>query len=88
MSAAKEKPLAKSQQDLLDAMKAGIVIHYSPSMGRFQPYSYFFRNDNLKKVTAAAQGLIDKKLARKAGVYRNQVLELVAPLAANPSTGK
>jgi hypothetical protein len=73
MSAAK---LSKTQQELLDAMKAGVVVHYTPYMGTWNPNEYYFRADNHKKVTAAAKGLIDKGLAQKVGQYHKVKLEL------------
>lgn len=73
------KPLSKSQQELLDALKAGIVVRYSPYMGRFSPTAYYYRNDNFKRVTAAANALIEKGYAQKVGKYQGVKLELKEP---------
>jgi hypothetical protein len=71
--------LTKTQQELLDAMKAGIVVRYAPSLGRFNPTSYYYRDDNFKKVTAAANALISKQVAQKSGLHHRATLVLVQP---------
>lgn len=54
--------LTKTQSELLTAMKAGVVCYYMPYMGRFNPKAYYFRNDTMKRCTAAAQALLEKGL--------------------------
>ena len=56
------KKLPKTQQELLDAMQAGVICHYMPYMGRLRPNPYYFRNDNMKRCTAAAGALLEKGL--------------------------
>lgn len=57
--------LSKSQQDLLDAMAAGVQVRFTPYMGRFNPKDYYYRCDTQKKCTAAAQSLLEKGLVEK-----------------------
>ena len=54
--------LSKTQQELFDAMKAGVVVHYMPYMGTFNPTAYYFRNDTNKRCTAAAKALLDHRI--------------------------
>lgn len=68
--------LSKPQQDLVDAMKQGVTIHYMGYMGRFNPHAYYFRADTNKKCTASADALIDKGIARRTD-GRHAVLELI-----------
>ncbi len=49
--------LSKTQQELLDAMKKGVMVSYMPYMGRFRPVPYYYRCDSMKRCTAAAQAL-------------------------------
>ena len=81
------KPLPKSQQELLDAMQTGVVIHYSPYMGSWNPKAYYWRADNFKRVTAAALALIEKGRAAKVGKYNDVKLCLVSPQGAADSDG-
>ena len=60
--------LSKTQQELLDAMRSGVVVHHMPYAGRFNPTAYYFRNDNMKRCTAAAEALLNKGFAEKYGV--------------------
>lgn len=62
MSAVK---LSKTQQELLDALKAGVVVSYMPYMGSFNPRAYYYRSDTHKSVTAAACALVTKGLAER-----------------------
>ena len=54
--------LSRTQQELLEAMRGGVVCHYMPYSGRFNPTAYFYRSDNLKRCTAAAEALLKKGL--------------------------
>ncbi len=54
--------LPKTQQELLDAMQSGVVVHYMPYMGRFRPNAYYYRRDTHKRCTAAAEALLEKGL--------------------------
>lgn len=54
--------LSKTQQELLDAMKGGVTVEYMPYAGSFNPRAYYYRSDNRKKCTAAAEALRDKGL--------------------------
>jgi hypothetical protein len=74
VSAAK---LSKTQQDLLDAMKRGVTVHYMPYAGRFNPTAYYFRTDTMKRCTAAADALIQKGLAKVEGGFSKEKLALV-----------
>ncbi len=55
--------LSKTQQELLDALRSGVILHYIPYAGRFNPNAYYFRSDNMKRCTAAAEALIAKGFA-------------------------
>lgn len=68
--------LSKSQQDLVDAIKHGVTIHYMGYMGRFNPHAYYFRSDTNKKCTASANSLIEKGIARRID-GRHSMLELI-----------
>lgn len=67
--------LPKTQQELLDAMKSGVVIHYMP-YGRSNPHEYYWRSDTMKRCTAAANALIDKKIAKVVGGFSKEKLVL------------
>jgi hypothetical protein len=69
--------LSKTQQELYDAMKAGVIVHYMPYMGRFNPTEYYFRSDNSKRVTSAANALKEKGLAETVGKYNDKKLVLI-----------
>jgi hypothetical protein len=71
------RPLSKTQSELLDAMKAGVTVHFMPYMGRFNPNAHYFRQDNYKRCTAAAEALIAKGYAKRVGVYNHEYLALV-----------
>lgn len=62
------KKLSKTQQELYDALKAGVILHYMPYAGRFNPNPYYFRHDNMKLCTAAAKALLERDLAEKYNV--------------------
>lgn len=68
--------LSKTQQELYDAMKAGVVVHYMPYAGRFNPNAYYYRSDTFKHCTAAANALISKGLAKNEGVWNREKLIL------------
>jgi len=54
--------LSKTQQELLDAMKAGVTVGYMPYAGRLNPNAYYWRQDNFTRVTTAANALLEKGL--------------------------
>lgn len=67
--------LSKTQLELLEAMKNGVKCHYMPYAGRFNPTAYYFRNDTMKRCTAAARALLEKGLAVKTNSdWRGHVL--------------
>jgi len=57
-----EKPLSKLQQELLDAMRAGAVVHYMKYAGRFNPTPYYFRSDKMQRCTKQAEALMARGL--------------------------
>ena len=59
------RPLPKTQADLLEALRKGVTLHYMPYMGTFNSTAYYFRDDNHRRVTAAATALLSKGLAEK-----------------------
>jgi hypothetical protein len=69
--------LTSTQQALLDAMKSGVAVHYMPYAGRFNPTAYFFRSDNLKRCTAAANALVAKGLAKHQGGFSRERIVLI-----------
>ena len=74
--------LSKTQQELLDAMRAGKVVHYMRYMGRFNPVPYYFLSGSMKKCTAAAETLIKKGLAEhytKSGYSDDAILRIIKP---------
>ena len=54
--------LTKTQQELLDAMRTGVKVSYMPYAGRLNPAAYYYRSDNHRKCTGAANSLKDKGL--------------------------
>jgi hypothetical protein len=68
--------LSTTQQELYDAMKSGVVVHFMPYAGRFNPNEYFFRNDTMKRCTAAAHALCKKGLATIEGGWNTKKLVL------------
>lgn len=54
--------LSKTQSELLEAMKGGVTCRYMPYAGRFNPTSYYFRSDTMKRCTAPAKALLEKGL--------------------------
>lgn len=68
--------LSKTQKDLLDAMKAGVTVHYMPYAGNWNPRPYYFRNDTMKRCTAAAEALRAKGFAELVGGFRKERLVL------------
>lgn|GEM_PF-5118643 len=72
--------LSRTQQDLLDAMKAGVVVH--SMRGNSRNSAYFFSNDTRRPCTAAAFALRDKGLARIDGEWNSARLVLID----NPAT--
>ncbi len=83
----KQQKLTKPQQELLDAMKAGVEIHYMPYRGSFNPTAYYYRSDTRRTVTAAAKALIDLNLAKNAERKRSAFLVLTS-LGAERKDGK
>lgn len=57
--------LSKPQQELLDAISAGIRVSFAPYAGRFNPKEYYYRWDTHAKCTVAATALLDKGLVEK-----------------------
>lgn len=57
--------LSKTQQELYDAMCNGVVCRFMPYMGRFNPAPYYFRNDTMKRCTAAVRGLIKRGMVER-----------------------
>lgn len=68
--------LSKAQQELLDALKTGVVVHYMPYAGSVNPRPYYFRADTMKKCTAAADALISKGFAVLDGGWSREKLVL------------
>jgi hypothetical protein len=62
--------LTEKQQDLLGAMRNGVVCHYMRYMGRFNPNPYYFRNDTHARCTKQAERLLELGLVQK--VDKNQ----------------
>lgn len=54
--------LSKTQAELLEAMRGGVRCRYMPYMGNYNPSSYYFRSDTMKRCTAAANALLKKGL--------------------------
>lgn len=52
--------LSKSQEELLDAMKRGVVVH-----GIFGIDSYYFRSDSFRRCTRPAEALIARGLIER-----------------------
>jgi hypothetical protein len=48
-----------------------------PYAGRFNPTAYFFRSDNLKRCTAAANALVAKGLAKHQGGFSRERIVLI-----------
>lgn len=59
----KKIKLSKTQVELLRAMREGAEIHYQRYMGTFADRQ-FWRVDTFKPVTAAADALVNKGLAK------------------------
>lgn len=68
MSDIKQMKLSKTQQELLDAIASGVTVHFSPYAGRFNPHEYYWRDDTMKRCTAAASALVDKGFVDKVDV--------------------
>lgn len=60
----KEKPLTAIQQELLEAMRSGVVVRYMPYMGRFNQNAYYWRGDTRARCTAPAKALVDRRLVK------------------------
>ena len=54
--------LSKTQSELLEAMRGGVKCRYMPYMGNYNPSSYYFRSDTMKRCTATAEALLKKGL--------------------------
>lgn len=71
----KMKPLTKPQQELYDAMLRGAKCIYMPFAGSFNPSAYYFRDDTMKRCTAAAKVLLKRGLVEKnVGDWRGHTL--------------
>lgn len=46
-------------------MLKGAICYYQPYMGRFNPSAYYFRNDTMKRCTAAAEALVKRGLVER-----------------------
>lgn len=65
--------LTAKQQELLDAMKAGMEVMYHPYMGRFNPQAYYsawtpsgYSGPQVRgRCTVAAKGLLKAGLVKK-----------------------
>lgn len=57
------KKLTPAQQELLDAMRRGVEVHYMSPWSHRQS-GYYYRSDTLERCTAAARGLRNRGLAR------------------------
>jgi hypothetical protein len=55
-------------------MKTGVVVHHMPYAGRFNPSPYYFRNDTMKRCTAAADALYRKGFVELVGDWNRQKL--------------
>ena len=57
--------LTKPQRELYDAMLGGMICHYMPYRGWVNPNAYYYRDDNCKKCTKAAQSLEKRGLVER-----------------------
>ena len=57
--------LSSLAQELYAAMQKGVVCHYMPYMGRFNPNAYYFRTDSHKRCTKQAESLLKAGLVEK-----------------------
>lgn len=57
--------LTKPQSELLEAMKAGVVVHYMRYMGRYCPVPYYFRSDTNGRCTKQAEALLKRGLVTR-----------------------
>jgi hypothetical protein len=60
-----EAKLPKTQADLLEAMRKGVICHYMPYAGSFNPTAYYFRTDTHCRCTAQVKGLLERGLVEK-----------------------
>jgi hypothetical protein len=60
-----EAKLPKTQAKLLEAMRKGVICHYMPYAGNFNPTAYYFRNDTMRRCTAQVKGLLERGLVEK-----------------------
>lgn len=58
------KKLPKAQQELLDAITSGVMVHYMSFKGYFSHATYYYREDTGKHVTKEAVALINKNLIK------------------------
>ena len=64
------KKLSPTQQELLDAMRRGVVVHY---MGGID--AYYFRSDTMKRCTSTALALHVKGMAVHVGsLFRRKLV--------------
>jgi hypothetical protein len=71
------KKLTPAADDLLRAMRAGVIVHFMEYMGG-STRAYYFRNDTMKPCTKQAEALVSRGLAKHVsdGFGRNARLEL------------
>lgn len=53
--------LSPLQQNLYDAMRQGVRVHWMPYQGRFGG-AYYFRSDTMKHCTKQVEALLKRKL--------------------------
>lgn len=57
--------LSAKSAELLEAMRKGVVCHYMPCAGWFNPTAYYFRTDNRDRCTAQVKALLERGLIEK-----------------------
>lgn len=88
MSASKPKntQLTESQRELYEAMQKGAKCRFMPYMGTFNPSSYYFRTDTMKRCTVAARALLKRKLVEITQQdWRGHTLVVVKPVESEQS---
>lgn len=66
-------------------MSAGVTLHYMPYSGRFNPNAYYFRDDTMKRCTAAAEALLKRGLVEKYDQdWRGHRLRVKANIRSQP----
>ena len=56
--------LTPKQQELLEAMRSGVEVHYLRGVE-----AYYFRSDTMRRCSSQARGLYDKGYATITGSY-------------------